>query len=133
MVWFVPRRVFPTLDNLPRSYFLGHHKKGLDNMKILLSSINVVVECRDYRIPLSSRNPLFESSLTGRERLIVHTKQDLGSEDHPEDREVSSSLSPDCTNAEDVVAYSENGSFADGIIQPPWLSRTRTIKKLSSK
>lgn len=48
-------------------------------MKTLLSSIDLIIECRDYRVPLTSRNPLFEASLAGRERLIIYTKRDLGS------------------------------------------------------
>ncbi|KAK5938452.1 Mitochondrial GTPase 1 [Knufia obscura] len=48
-------------------------------MKGLLASIDLVVECRDYRTPLVSRNPLFEQNLGERPRLIVYTKQDLGS------------------------------------------------------
>lgn len=48
-------------------------------MTTLLSQINLVIECRDYRVPLTSRNPLFEQSLGGRERMIVYTKRDLGS------------------------------------------------------
>lgn len=75
---FLPRHAFPSLPSLPRSYFLGHHKAGLAKMKTLLSSIDLVIECRDYRIPLTSRNPLFESALEGKERLIVYTKRDLG-------------------------------------------------------
>lgn len=75
---FVPRASFPALDHLPRSYFLGHHKAGLAKMKSLISSIDLVVECRDYRVPLTSRNPLFEKSLEGKERLIVYTHRDLG-------------------------------------------------------
>lgn len=49
-------------------------------MKTMLSQIDLVIECRDYRVPITSRNPLFEENLSGRERLIVYTKQDLGSE-----------------------------------------------------
>ncbi|KAB8300389.1 hypothetical protein EYC80_000569 [Monilinia laxa] len=45
----------------------------------MLSSIDLIIECRDYRVPLTSRNPLFEQSLAGRERVIVYTKRDLGS------------------------------------------------------
>lgn len=75
---FIPRTSFPSLAHIPRSYFLGHHKSGLQKMKSLLSSIDLVVECRDYRVPLTSRNPLFEQSLEGKERLIVYTKRDLG-------------------------------------------------------
>ncbi|KAL8852687.1 MAG: hypothetical protein Q9221_002447 [Calogaya cf. arnoldii] len=82
---FIPRKVFPALNSLPRSYFLGHHKAGLDKMKTMLSHIDLVIECRDYRIPLTSCNPLFEENLAGRERLIVYTKKDLGS-GHQRDR-----------------------------------------------
>ena len=76
---FVPRPSFPNLSSIPRSYYLGHHAAGLSRMKTLLSSIDLVLECRDYRTPLCSRNPLFESTLSGRPRLIVYTKSDLGS------------------------------------------------------
>jgi ribosome biogenesis GTPase A len=86
MATFLPRQVFPFLGSLPRSYFLGHHRAGLDKMKTMLSSIDLIIECRDYRVPISSRNPLFEENLAGRERLIVYTKQDLGSEGGEEDR-----------------------------------------------
>lgn len=54
----------------------------------MLSSIDLVVECRDYRVPLTSRNPLFEENLAGRQRLIVYTKQDLGSEGRESDTKV---------------------------------------------
>jgi ribosome biogenesis GTPase A len=47
-------------------------------MKTLVSSIDLVIECRDYRVPLTSRNPLFESALEGKERVIVYTMRDLG-------------------------------------------------------
>lgn len=57
-------------------------------MKALLSSIDLVIECRDYRTPLSSRNPLFEQNLGERPRLIVYTKQDLGSHGTASDKQV---------------------------------------------
>jgi len=49
-------------------------------MNTMLSQIDLIIECRDYRVPLTSRNPLFEYSLAGRERLVVYTKKDLGSQ-----------------------------------------------------
>ncbi|PQE09922.1 mitochondrial gtpase 1 protein [Rutstroemia sp. NJR-2017a BVV2] len=55
-------------------------------MKTMLSSIDLIIECRDYRVPLTSRNPLFEQSLAGRERVIVYTKRDLGSKEKPADK-----------------------------------------------
>lgn len=58
-------------------------------MKTLLSSIHVVIECRDYRVPLTSTNPMFEETLAGRERLVVYTKRDLGSNKTAADTQVS--------------------------------------------
>lgn len=57
-------------------------------MKNMISQIDLVLECRDYRIPLVSRNPLFEETLGERPRLIVYTKQDLGSNYTASDRRV---------------------------------------------
>jgi mitochondrial GTPase 1 len=85
---FIPRAAFPTLDSLPRSYFLGHHKAGLTKMTTMLSQIDLIFECRDYRVPLTSRNPMFEESLADRERVIIYTKRDLGSLETPADAEV---------------------------------------------
>lgn len=78
MTSFIPRQAFPVLDSLPRSYFLGHHRAGLTKMKWMLSDIDLIIECRDYRIPITSRNPLLEENLAGRERITVYTKADLG-------------------------------------------------------
>ena len=75
---FVPRTIFPALGSLPRSYYLGHHAAGLSKMRTLLNQIDLIVECRDYRIPLTSRNPMFENALQEKERIIVYTKKDLG-------------------------------------------------------
>ncbi|PLB45880.1 P-loop containing nucleoside triphosphate hydrolase protein [Aspergillus steynii IBT 23096] len=76
---FFPRRVFPNYASIPRSYFLGHHRAGLKKMQDMLSSIDYVVECRDYRVPVTSINPMFEEALGKTRRLIVYTKRDLGS------------------------------------------------------
>lgn len=78
MAQFVPRQVFPHHGAIPRSYFLGHHRAGLTKMKNMLSSIDYVVECRDYRAPVTSINPMFEEALGSIRRLIVYTKKDLG-------------------------------------------------------
>lgn len=50
-------------------------------MRQLLGSVELIIECRDYRVPLSSRNPMFEETLQGKERLIVYTKRDLAAEE----------------------------------------------------
>lgn len=91
---FVPRAVFPILDSVPRSYYLGHHAAGLSKMKTMLSQIDLIIECRDYRVPLTSHNPLFEDSLAGRERMVVYTKKDLGRKGGKEDTKVRRSKEP---------------------------------------
>ncbi|EEH21670.1 hypothetical protein PABG_03886 [Paracoccidioides brasiliensis Pb03] len=75
---FVPRRFFPAIDSIPRTYFLGHHKAALERMKNMLSTIDHVIECRDFRIPATSINPLFEEALGEKSRWIIYTKRDLG-------------------------------------------------------
>jgi mitochondrial GTPase 1 len=85
---FNPRQVFPQLDSIPRSYFLGHHRAGLDKMKNMLSSIDYVIECRDFRVPVTSVNPMFEEALGKKSRLIVYTKRDLGGQSAAKMRKV---------------------------------------------
>ena len=75
---FIPRAVFTQYDSIPRSYFLGHHKAGLEKMKSMISSIDYIIECRDFRVPITSINPMFEEALGDKQRLIVYTKRDLG-------------------------------------------------------
>ncbi|RYP45948.1 hypothetical protein DL768_007767 [Monosporascus sp. mg162] len=74
---FVPRKVFEVSPSIVRSYFLGHHAGALTSMRKILSNIGLILECRDSRVPLTSSNPLLESSLAGRDRIIVYTKEDL--------------------------------------------------------
>jgi ribosome biogenesis GTPase A len=91
---FVPRAVFPALDSIPRSYFLGHHRAGLKKMEAMLSSVDQVIECRDYRIPATSINPMFESALGDKKRVIVYTKRDLGGNRRLKHQKVGSSQAP---------------------------------------
>ncbi|KAI2639255.1 P-loop containing nucleoside triphosphate hydrolase protein [Xylaria nigripes] len=74
---FVPRAVFEVSASITRSYFLGHHTAALTSMQKILSNIGLIIECRDSRVPLTSANPLLETALAGRDRIIVYTKSDL--------------------------------------------------------
>lgn len=47
-------------------------------MKSMLSRIDYVIECRDFRVPVTSINPMFEEALGDKQRVIVYTKRDLG-------------------------------------------------------
>lgn len=75
---FVPRTEFQDPGHLVTSYFLGHHRAALNRMAEAMNETDLVIECRDYRVPLCSRNPLFEEVLQGKPRIIVYTKKDLG-------------------------------------------------------
>ncbi|KAI0884006.1 P-loop containing nucleoside triphosphate hydrolase protein [Annulohypoxylon maeteangense] len=74
---FIPRAVFEVSPSITRSYFLGHHVGALTSMRKILSNIGLVLECRDSRVPVTSTNPLLETALAGRDRIIVYTKSDL--------------------------------------------------------
>ena len=90
---FIPRTKFPKLESVPQTYFLGHHRSGLSKMRSTLNTIDLVVECHDYRIPVTSWNPLLEDALPGKERVIVYTKQNLGCLRKPMDLQVVTYLS----------------------------------------
>ncbi|KIH91401.1 mitochondrial GTPase [Sporothrix brasiliensis 5110] len=62
---FKPRTVYEPSTGVPRSYFIGHHRAALDNMRRVLATVGLVIECRDMRVPLTAWNPLLESSLMG--------------------------------------------------------------------
>ena len=45
----------------------------------VLLDVDFILECRDYRLPLTSINPMFEGNFAGRRRWVIYTKRDLGS------------------------------------------------------
>lgn len=143
---FVPRAVFPLLDSVPRSYYLGHHAAGLAKMRTMLSQIDLIIECRDYRVPLTSHNPLFEDSLAGRERMVVYTKKDLGrkgngNEEDNKVRHEELGTEIECEAAVSAreqerrlirsVLYSEKRCCADGTILLPSCSQTSMLRVIS--
>lgn len=80
MAQFVPRRSFGAPSSVPKSYFLGHHHAAVSKLKTVLSRISLVIECRDFRLPLSTHNPILEKAVAGCQKIIVYTKHDLGSD-----------------------------------------------------
>jgi hypothetical protein len=140
---FVPRAVFPLLDSVPRSYYLGHHAAGLAKMRTMLSQIDLIVECRDYRVPLTSHNPLFEDALAGRERMVVYTKKDLGrkGKGNEEDNKVRPKESGTMAIPGGMVARwrlirrvcSEKRCFANGITLLRSCSQTSMLRATSKR
>ena len=78
MTSFLPRQAFEAPKSIPKTYFLGHHHAGANKIKTLISNIGLVLECRDFRLPLSTHNPHLENTIAGCERFVVYTKSDLG-------------------------------------------------------
>lgn len=86
MARFIPRAAFSVPDSIPKSYFIGHHHAAANKIKTLLPLVSLVLECRDFRLPLSTQNPSLERSVGGRDRIVVYTKSDLGT-DSPQARD----------------------------------------------
>lgn len=59
------------------NWFPGHMTKAIRLIEKQLNSIDLIIECRDSRIPYSSHNPLIESWCQNKPMLIVLTKRDL--------------------------------------------------------
>jgi ribosome biogenesis GTPase A len=79
---FVPRDTFAVSQQIVRSYFLGHHHSTLERMRRTISTVSLIIEVRDARVPITSWNPLLEKTLSAtnspdRSRIIVYTKRDL--------------------------------------------------------
>ncbi|SCV72428.1 BQ2448_3965 [Microbotryum intermedium] len=74
--------VFPTL---PSTWYIGHMSRALKEMQLMIQKqkVDLVIEARDARMPLTSINPAFEHLLNApgassfAKRLIVYNKADL--------------------------------------------------------
>lgn len=58
-------------------WFPGHMAKTRKLIEENLKGIDVVVEILDSRIPISSKNPLIDNLVKGKEKLVVLNKSDL--------------------------------------------------------
>lgn len=73
---FVPRQTFPEF-RVPLADFKGHHLKALNKISNLAPQIDLVIEVRDSRAPISTRNVLLDRPLQDKEKVIVYSKSDL--------------------------------------------------------
>ncbi|WP_040948637.1 ribosome biogenesis GTPase YlqF [Gorillibacterium massiliense] len=58
-------------------WFPGHMTRARRQIEEKLKLIDVAIELLDARIPLSSRNPMIDTILKGKPRLVLLNKQDL--------------------------------------------------------
>jgi hypothetical protein len=98
---FLPRATFPFPHRTP-SWFAGHMARSLRDLPSLLEDIDLVIEARDARLPLTSVNGAFDSVLEkvwgylkedklrsmegghGKEKIVVYTKRDLAEQKYEE-------------------------------------------------
>ena len=81
---FLPRSTFAFSSHIP-SWFVGHMTTGLKQIEARLDAIDLIIEARDARLPLTSINPIFEGFVNGsrqkisqKDRIVVYCKRDLG-------------------------------------------------------
>lgn len=72
---FIPRLKFPDY-RIPLADFKGHHVKALKRITQLAPQIDLVLEVRDSRAPISSRNVLFDRALQNIPKIILYSKKD---------------------------------------------------------
>lgn len=73
---FVPRTSFPDY-NLTLSNFKGHHQKALTKFGHLAPQIDLILEVRDSRAPISTTNVLFDKVLARKQKIVLYSKSDL--------------------------------------------------------
>ncbi len=57
-------------------WYPGHMTRAKREIEERLKMVDMIIECRDSRIPLSSQNPLLVSLTQNKPRLIILTKKD---------------------------------------------------------
>jgi len=62
------------------NWYPGHMKKTRELIQENLKLVDLAVEVIDARIPSSSRNPVIDSILTGKKRIVAINKSDLADE-----------------------------------------------------
>ncbi|MCR4605579.1 MAG: ribosome biogenesis GTPase YlqF [Eubacterium sp.] len=61
-------------------WFPGHMTKAIRSMREDIKLIDIIIEIRDSRIPLSSENPEIKSLANGKQRILVLNKSDMADE-----------------------------------------------------
>ena len=59
------------------NWYPGHMKKTKDLISSNLKQVDVCIEIIDARIPISSRNPIIDELVSGKERVVILNKVDL--------------------------------------------------------
>ncbi|KAG0057351.1 Mitochondrial GTPase [Gryganskiella cystojenkinii] len=96
------------------NWFPGHMAKGLRLISEKLNTVNVIIEVRDARIPLSSINHKFEPIAQKKDRLIVYNKSDLA---HPNTEAIITKAFKEYKNQDVVFTNANDDVNVKGIIK----------------
>ena len=94
---FVPRQTFPLPTTNFFSWFPGHMFKALRELASTVNEVDLIVEIRDARIPLSSRNPYFDDVCAGKRRLILYNKRNLAGLTEEQEQVHSDGIKANCS------------------------------------
>ena len=107
--YFTPRAKFPVPPTNSFTWFPGHMLAGLRTLSEKVYDTDLIIETRDARIPLSSRNPFLDDVCANRRRLVLYNKRDLaGLTDVQENVEGPKESGTDCLE-DKGLAYEELG------------------------
>ena len=67
--------------NMNINWYPGHMKKTTESIEKNLSMVDLVLELIDARIPYSSQNPIIDSIVKNKPRIIILNKSDLADND----------------------------------------------------
>ncbi|KAJ1919987.1 AP-3 complex subunit delta [Mycoemilia scoparia] len=118
MTGALPRAFFECTKTI--NWFPGHMAKGLRQVSERMHKVDLVIEARDARIPLSGINPEFEKIIGSKPRLIIYNKSDLST--NSAKKAISVSLKE--YNGQDVI-FSEASSRRS--IQMVWQKIKRML------
>lgn len=95
------------------NWYPGHMKKTRELITANLKMVDIVIEVIDGRIPVSSRNPIIDEIVSGKDRIIVLNKSDLS--DEAENRRWAKAMSKSGTSV--ISMNCMKGAGVNGLIR----------------
>lgn len=80
MSQFIPRTVFPNY-NVLKANLKGHQVAAMTRISQLAPQVDFVIELRDARAPIATANPITDTILAQKPKLIVYSKSDMSNVD----------------------------------------------------
>lgn len=72
---FIPRTEFPDYRVI-KTDFKGHHVKALTKLGQIAPQVDLILELRDSRAPISTKNPLLDRVFQNKPKIVLYSKSD---------------------------------------------------------